>query len=93
MGYNFGNKEFGVEVMLQIEAQVTVMSAAPRSGTIRHDAFPAVARQSRGVAGGDEMMPVMSVALLRANTVRVAAPFLAVQLLHETKRQQPVSLK
>jgi hypothetical protein len=75
MGYNFGNKEFGVEVMLQIEAQITVMSTALRSGTIRHDAFPAVARQSRGAVGDDDMMPVMSVALLRGSTQRVAAPF------------------
>jgi hypothetical protein len=90
MDYNFGNKEFGVEVMLQIEVQITVMSTAPRSDTIRHDAFAAVARQSRGAAGGDDMMPV---ALLRANTLRVATPFQALQLLHETKRQQPVSFK
>jgi hypothetical protein len=69
--------------MLEIVAQITVMSTAPRSGTIRHDAFPAVARESRGAAGGDAMM---SVALLRGNTQRVAAPFQAVQLLHETKK-------
>jgi len=78
--------------MLQIEAQITEMSTAPRSGTIRHDAYPAVARQSRGATGGDDMKPGMS-ALLRGNTLRVVAPSQALQVLHEANRQQPVSFK
>jgi hypothetical protein len=79
--------------MLQIEAQITEMSTDPRSGTIRHDAYPAVARQSRGATGGDDMKPGMSVALQRGNTLRFAAPFQTVQLLRKTKRQQSVSFK
>ena len=68
-----------------------MISTASRCGTIRHDAYPAVARQSRGATGGNDMKPGMSVALLRGNTLRVAAPFQALQLLHKAKRQQPVS--
>jgi hypothetical protein len=68
--------------MLQIEAQITEMSTDPSSGTIRHDAYPTVARQSRGATGGGDMKPGMSVALLRGNTLRAAASFQAVQLLH-----------
>jgi len=79
--------------MLQIEAQITEMSPAPRSGTVCHEAYPTVARQSRGATGGDDMKPGMSVALLRGNTLRLAAPCQTVQLLHKAKRQQPVSFK
>jgi hypothetical protein len=49
--------------MLQIEVHTTEMSTAPRSGTIRHEADPAVARQSRGATGGDDMKPGMLAAL------------------------------
>jgi hypothetical protein len=83
--YSFGNKGFGVEAMLQMEAQITEMSTAKRSGTLRHDAYRAAARQSRSAAGGDDMKPRMSVALLRGNTPRVVAPFQTVQLLHSSQ--------
>jgi hypothetical protein len=77
-GYNFSNKDFGIEVMLQIEAKITEMSTAPRSGTLHHDAYPAVARQSRGATGGDYMKPGMSVAPPLGNATNCdALPFSA----------------